>query len=101
VPFGGGQGTAGNGKCSSSGGGPGSLTACDDYYAVLQDTTLTVPTLGVLENDDPNEPGITAVQVGEPTAHGQLTFHADGSFVYVPVAQFVGGDSFTYFYCAT
>ncbi len=31
-----------------------------------------------------------------PPAHGQLTFNADGSFSYMPDADFLGTDSFTY-----
>src|SRR5205085_2946641 len=30
------------------------------------------------------------------SAHGSLTFHSDGTFVYTPTAHFVGDDTFQY-----
>jgi VCBS repeat-containing protein len=60
---------------------------------------LDVAAPGVLRNDHDVEVEDTAplhaVLVAGPS-HGQLTFHADGSFSYVPSADYLGVDSFTY-----
>jgi hypothetical protein len=50
----------------------------------------------VAANDrDPEGAPLTATVVSGPT-HGSLTFAADGSFIYTPVAGYTGADSFTY-----
>ena len=51
---------------------------------------------GVLTNDilGSGQP-LTASLVNGP-AHGTLTLHSDGTFVYTPARAFVGSDSFTY-----
>ena len=68
----------------------------DDAYATNEDVTLTVPAPGVLANDtDAESNPLTAVLVAGP-ASGTLTLNADGSFSYVPTANFNGGVSFTY-----
>jgi VCBS repeat-containing protein len=71
-------------------------TANPDTYQVPKNTTLTVAAPGVLANDtDPENDPLTAVLMTGPT-HGTLTFHADGSFSYVPKKNFTGTDQFTY-----
>ena len=71
-------------------------TAVNDSYSTNEDTTLTVPAPGVLDNDtDADGNSLTAAQVTGP-AHGSLTLNANGSFTYVPAANFNGPDSFTY-----
>ena len=71
-------------------------TAAADSYIVNEDTTLTIATPGVLNNDtDVDSPVLTAVLVTNP-AHGAVTLNADGSFVYTPDTNFSGVDSFTY-----
>jgi Ca2+-binding RTX toxin-like protein len=71
--------------------------ATDDAYTTLENVGLTtLATTGVLHNDvDPNADPFTAALVAGP-ANGTLTFHADGTFVYIPNHNFVGTDSFTY-----
>lgn len=72
--------------------------AGDDSYATNEDTTLTVSaSAGVLSNDDDpdTDSALTAVLVSGPSS-GTLTLNADGSFAYTPVADYNGGDSFTY-----
>ena len=70
--------------------------ANNDSYATNQNTTLNVPAPGVLSNDtDADGPSLSAVLVSGP-ASGTLTLNADGSFDYVPAANFLGTDSFTY-----
>ena len=71
--------------------------AIDDTYTTLENVGLTtLPSTGVLHNDiDPNADPFTAAVVTGPT-NGTLTFHADGTFVYIPNKNFVGTDTFTY-----
>jgi VCBS repeat-containing protein len=55
-----------------------------------------VPAPGVLGNDtDPDGDALTAVLVTGPS-HGSLTLNGDGSFSYIPAADFAGSDSFSY-----
>lgn len=69
----------------------------DDVYPTPRDTALTVgATGGVLANDsDPDGDLLTAV-LGADATHGTLQLNSDGSFEYVPNANFSGEDSFTY-----
>ena len=71
--------------------------ANDDTYTTPENVGLTtLPSTGVLHNDvDPNADPFTAAVVTGPT-NGALTFHADGTFVYIPNHNFVGTDTFTY-----
>ena len=71
--------------------------ANDDTYTTPENVGLTtLLSTGVLHNDvDPNADPFTAALVTGPT-NGTLTFHADGTFVYIPNHNFVGTDSFTY-----
>ncbi|MDX1925156.1 MAG: Ig-like domain-containing protein [Pirellulaceae bacterium] len=69
----------------------------NDAYSVQEDARLSVLTPGVLDNDsDPDRDPLTAVLDSGPS-HGTLDFRADGSFVYVPAANFNGVDRFIYF----
>jgi VCBS repeat-containing protein len=65
-----------------------------DSYATPEDTTLTTAPPGVLGNDVSVGP-LTATMVTGPV-HGTVALAADGSFSYVPVANFNGTDPFTY-----
>lgn len=72
-----------------------------DAYTVLEDTTLTVPARGVLENDPTAaapDSGYTASRVaGSGPSHGAITaFGSNGSFTYVPSANYNGIDTFQY-----
>ena len=71
--------------------------AADDVYEVDEDQTLDVnASSGVLHNDnDADDDVLTAHLVSQP-ANGGITLNADGSFAYIPVADFHGTDSFTY-----
>ena len=75
----------------------GAIPAHPDAYTVNEDTSLVVPVAtGVLVNDgDDNSGTLTAAIVAQP-AHGTVTLHADGSFTYMPTANYSGADSFTY-----
>lgn len=75
---------------------PNPPTAVDDEYSVDEDATLDEPAPGVLANDsDPQGQPLSAVLLTGPSS-GSLTLNADGSFTYVPNANFHGADSFTY-----
>ena len=70
--------------------------AADDAFTTDEDTTLVVDAPGVVGNDsDVDGNPLTAVLVSGPS-NGTLTLNADGSFTYVPNADFHGTDSFTY-----
>lgn len=70
--------------------------AVADAYAVPQGGTLSPAAPGVLANDTDAEGGtLTAVKVSDPL-EGTLVLHANGSFTYVPAADYYGADSFTY-----
>src|SRR6185369_5333507 len=70
--------------------------AVNDSYTTAEDTTLNIAAPGVLANDtDVDGDALTAVLVGPPT-HGSLTLNTNGSFSYVPAANYNGPDSFTY-----
>ena len=71
--------------------------ASDDQYSVDEDTTLTIETAdGVLGNDtDVDGDTLTSLLVDAPN-NGNLTLNTDGSFEYVPNANFNGTDTFTY-----
>src|SRR5437763_2473675 len=70
-------------------------TAAYDQYYTPVNTALVVAKPGVLTNDYPQQ-GLTAIRDKDPT-HGTLTLNADGSFTYVPAANYNGHDSFTYY----
>ena len=75
--------------------------AANDFYAVDEDAKLTVSGPGVLANDAEYDlQSITASLVTGPT-HGTLTLNPDGSFEYIPNADYPNStspatDSFTY-----
>jgi hypothetical protein len=73
-----------------------SPVATDENYSTPEDTPLEVAAPGFLKNDtDPNGDSLTAL-LDSTTKNGKLTFHADGSFTYLPNHLFNGTDAFTY-----
>jgi VCBS repeat-containing protein len=71
-------------------------TANDVSYTVDVGGTLTVPAPGVLAGaSDANGNPLQALVVSGP-AHGSLSLHSDGSFVYTAEENFVGIDIFSY-----
>jgi uncharacterized repeat protein (TIGR03806 family) len=70
------------------------LVAASDSYEATEDLHLPLAAPGVLGNDS-GRGTLTAVLLAAP-AHGQLTLNPDGSFGYMPAANFNGTDSFTY-----
>src|SRR5262249_44797878 len=70
--------------------------AVNDTFTTNEDTTLTVAAAGVLANDvDVDGDALSAILVSGP-AHGSLTLNSNGSFSYMPAANYNGSDSFTY-----
>jgi VCBS repeat-containing protein len=72
-------------------------TAVNDSYSLAEDGQLSVDAAnGLLKNDTDASGKSLTVAVAAPPLHGGLTLNSDGSFLYVPVADFSGADSFTY-----
>ncbi|HEX9998022.1 MAG TPA: Ig-like domain-containing protein [Abditibacterium sp.] len=70
--------------------------AVSDTFTATEDTTLTIAAPGVLSNDyDPDGDTLTA-SLKEQAAHGTVTLAANGSFSYLPDADWSGTDSFKY-----
>jgi VCBS repeat-containing protein len=68
----------------------------NDAYTTNEDTALNRAAPGVLSNDtDADGDNLTAVKVSDPV-HGTLTLNSNGSFTYIPNANYNGIDSFTY-----
>lgn len=67
-----------------------------DGYQLDEDSPLTVPAPGVLQNDsDPQSQPITAL-LDNDVSHGSLVLNADGSFNYTPTSNYFGTDNFSY-----
>jgi hypothetical protein len=70
--------------------------ASPDSFQAQAGKTLSVDSLGVLENDDdPDDDVLTAVLAGAPKK-GKLDLLPDGSFIYRANKKAKGTDSFTY-----
>ena len=72
--------------------------AIDDFYGVDQLAALNELAPGVLVNDsDPDVSNtLTAALVTGPAHARSFQLNSDGSFTYVPVAEYYGPDTFTY-----
>ena len=70
--------------------------AVDDYYGTNEDVPLVILPAGILTNDsDPDGDTLTVDSFTQPT-NGTVTVNPDGSFTYVPNADYNGFDSYTY-----
>ncbi|UKJ07562.1 Ig-like domain-containing protein [Solitalea lacus] len=70
--------------------------AVNDSYSTTENVSIIEPASGIIKNDsDPEKNPLTAHLVTS-TSNGSLTLNADGSFTYIPNANFFGSDSFTY-----
>jgi len=70
--------------------------SADDNYTTPVNTPLTVRSPGVLTNDtDSAGRSMIAILVSGPT-NGTLSFNTNGSFVYMPLTNYVGFDTFVY-----
>ncbi|MBV5339617.1 MAG: DUF2341 domain-containing protein [Deltaproteobacteria bacterium] len=73
-----------------------SPVATNDSYSTSANTAMNQAAPGVLSNDsDPEGATLTAQLVSGPS-HGTLTLNSNGSFVFSPIANYVGSDTFTY-----
>jgi VCBS repeat-containing protein len=71
--------------------------AAADSYETPMNTTLTVVAPGVLTNDvDIDLDILTAELVGSPPEFGIFNLSSNGSFTYIPQADYVGSVNFTY-----
>jgi len=70
--------------------------AGDDVYSVNEDTKLSIAAPGILNNDTDLDGDTLTVTLVDGPDHGTLTLNGDGSFDYIPDANFDGTDSFTY-----
>jgi hypothetical protein len=73
--------------------------ASDDTYNAIENTTLTIlANQGLLVNDDdPLEQTIFVdPNLIQPPSNGQITVQTSGALEYVPNANFLGNDNFTY-----
>jgi VCBS repeat-containing protein len=73
--------------------------AVNDAYTTNEDTQLSRnANQGVLKNDTDADIGDTLTAVINTTpSHGTVTLNPNGSFVYMPAANYNGTDSFTYY----
>ncbi len=70
--------------------------AVADEFTTLEDALLTIPVAGILTNDfDVDGDALSAVLVSD-VANGTLVLSTNGSFTYLPNANFHGEDSFLY-----
>jgi VCBS repeat-containing protein len=70
--------------------------AVDDIYSTSEETELNLAAPGVLDNDTDVEGDPLTAVLDTDVEHGTLTLNSDGSFTYMPDADFNGEDSFTY-----
>ncbi len=71
--------------------------AVADSYNVGRNGVLTVPAAnGVLANDTDADGDTLTAQLVSTTTNGTFTLNPNGSFVYMPMQDFTGTDSFTY-----
>ncbi len=70
--------------------------AQESFEGFFDDVVLAVPgSVSLLANDTGGVAPVTAVKASDPS-NGAVTVNADGSFNYVPLANWFGQDTFTY-----
>lgn len=70
--------------------------ASADVYGATEDSPLSVAAPGLLANDSDTDADPLTVGSNSDAGHGSLDVQADGSFSYVPNADFCGEDGFSY-----
>ncbi len=70
--------------------------AADDAYIAYSGGALEVFAPGILANDADADGEPLRIEVATVTARGDITVSADGGFIYLPEAGFLGVDTFTY-----
>ncbi len=71
-------------------------SAVEDRYVAIADTPLEITSGGVLKNDTLANSGAAAAVLVEAPEHGTVELKSDGSFLYIPDAEYIGVDSFSY-----
>ncbi|MDB6071596.1 MAG: outer rane adhesin like protein, partial [Verrucomicrobiales bacterium] len=70
--------------------------AAESFEGFFDDVVITAAAnVSLLSNDTGGVPPVTAVKVANPS-HGTVTVNSDGTFLYTPVANYNGTDTFTY-----
>ena len=72
--------------------------AADDAYTTPEDTTLVDSAPGVRVNDENGAGFVDVLELVGAPQHGTVDLDPDGSFEYVPAADYTGPDAFTYAY---
>jgi LPXTG-motif cell wall-anchored protein len=67
-----------------------------DNYDATEEVTLVVAAPGVLDNDENVDDLPVTSALLTNASHGNVVMAEDGSFMYTPVADYYGPDSFTY-----
>lgn len=70
--------------------------AYDDWLALTQDGSIAEGDPSVLSNDYDTEGDALSAALVDAPANGTVELNSDGTFVYLPNADFLGDDSFTY-----
>ena len=70
--------------------------AVNDSYELEEDSTFSILTPGVRENDTNASGENISVVLDTDVSHGTLTLNSDGSFSYVPSEHYNGADRFMY-----
>ena len=70
--------------------------AINDGYTATEDITLSIVAPGVLTNDSDGDGDELTAVLDTTVTSGTLTLNSDGSFTYIPDADFCGTDNFTY-----
>jgi uncharacterized repeat protein (TIGR01451 family) len=68
-----------------------------DSYGVDEDGTLNIAAPGVLGNDDDVEGDSLSAILFSDVTNGTFSLNLDGSFTYMPDADYEGADSFSYY----
>ena len=68
----------------------------DDSYSLKEGQAITVAAPGILENDNDDDGDTIQAELVSDAQHGDLTFHADGSFTYEHDGGETVSDSFSY-----
>ena len=71
-------------------------TATNDARTLAEDGTLAIDIAGLVGNDIDLDGDALTFTLVDTTQHGTLVDQGSGSFVYTPVANFFGTDTFTY-----
>jgi len=70
--------------------------ATNEAYSTAEDESLQVALPGVLTNDTDVDGDVLSATLSTAPAHGNVVLAANGSFTYLPAANFTGMDSFQY-----